>query len=267
MASLRMPTLTLKQNAKEAARELLHKAQPGPVEVLTEHDLKGLPDPVQRYLRYSGVVGALKVQTVRLRQRGYFRLGPDRSWMPLKAEEYYSVNPPGFVWFATMQAAPFVWFHALDQWQSGGGKLTGKIYGVIPMVKGEGPEFDQGELMRFLQEMTNFPGAFLNDYITWEALDDLSARATLTYNGQSVSGVFYFNEKGENTNFVAQRYRMVGKNLELATWSTPCTGYKEFKGVKLPYKGEGVWKLSEGDLPYIKVELVEIEYNKPFIYE
>ena len=66
---------------------------------------------------------------------------------------------------------------------------------------------------------------------------------------------------------MGQRYRMAGQKLELASWSTPCTGYQEFNGIKLPYKGEGVWKLNEGELSYIKVEVSQIEYNMPFIYD
>src|SRR5690349_14619602 len=144
MNNLKFPPLLLKQAAKDVAGELFQQAELKPSEILTEEALEGLPAPVQRYLRYSQVVGKPKVQTVRHRQQGYFRRGADQPWLPLKAEEYYTVNPPGFVWFATMQAAPFVWLHALDLYMKGRGKLIGKIYGVIPMLKGEGPEFNQG---------------------------------------------------------------------------------------------------------------------------
>ena len=37
---------------------------------ITEEDLKGLPEPVQRYLRYTQIIGKEKARTVRLKQRG-----------------------------------------------------------------------------------------------------------------------------------------------------------------------------------------------------
>src|SRR5690242_13394023 len=55
--------------------------------VVTEAMLEGLPAPIQRYLRYAGVVGKPIPQIVRLRQHGKFRTDPQRPWMEIKAEE------------------------------------------------------------------------------------------------------------------------------------------------------------------------------------
>jgi hypothetical protein len=59
--------------------------------VVTEEMLAGLPEPVRRYLRYTGVVGTPIPATIRLRQKGRMRPGPGQPWMPLEAEEHYSV--------------------------------------------------------------------------------------------------------------------------------------------------------------------------------
>jgi hypothetical protein len=74
------------------------RAAPGQAGVVTEEMLADLPEPVRRYLRYTGVVGRPFPGTIRLRQNGRMRAGP---WLPLEAEEYYSVQPPGFVWAGT----------------------------------------------------------------------------------------------------------------------------------------------------------------------
>jgi hypothetical protein len=44
--------------------------------LITEEMLEELPQAVQRYLRYSGVVGTPWIETVRLKQVGTFRTGP-----------------------------------------------------------------------------------------------------------------------------------------------------------------------------------------------
>ena len=59
--------------------------------------LSDLPEPVRRYLTYTGVVGGPFVRMVRLRQKGAMRPGPGQPWMPLEAQEHYCVDPPGFV--------------------------------------------------------------------------------------------------------------------------------------------------------------------------
>ena len=44
------------------------------------------------------------------------------------------------------------------------------------------------------------------------------------------------------------------------------SGYKEFHGIRIPIGGEAIWKLDSGDFSYIKLEIMDIEYNKPTLY-
>jgi len=67
-------------------------------------------------------------------------------------------------------------------------------------------------------------------------------------------------------NFVAQRYFTVNGKYSLETWSTPISEYGEINGIRLQVKGEGVWKLSSGDFPYIRLEITDIQYNNPTLY-
>ena len=71
------------------------RASPARAGVVTEEMLADLPNPVRRYLRYAGVVGQPFPGTIRLRQKGTMRFG--QRWLPLDAEEHYSVQSPGFV--------------------------------------------------------------------------------------------------------------------------------------------------------------------------
>jgi len=71
----------------------------------------------------------------------------------------------------------------------------------------------------------------------------------------------YLDQEGKPINFVAKRYRMVGKKYDMETWSTPFTGYGEFEGLKLPVRGKAVWILKEGDQAYIELEITEMEYD------
>src|SRR5579871_1304052 len=52
--------------------ELLAARTPAAPRVLTEADIAGLPEPVQRWLRWSGAVGQARPGTVRLRYGGAF---------------------------------------------------------------------------------------------------------------------------------------------------------------------------------------------------
>jgi hypothetical protein len=68
---------------------------------------------------------------------------------------------------------------------------------------------DQGAMMRYLSEMIWFPTAFLGDNVSFEPVDDRSARVTLTDGGRAASATMVFDEIGKLVDFVAERYRTV----------------------------------------------------------
>jgi len=241
---------------------LLSRAKSGPAIVVIEEMLRDLPPPVQRYMSYSGVIGKTIPHTVHLRQVGRIRQDEKSAWMKLEAEEHYSVHPPGFIWKACLPSRRIPLTLGRDAYMEVRGSMLIKMLSLIPMVNAvNGSDVDQGAMMRYLNEMTWFPAAFIGGNVTWKAIDDRSAEVTLTDGGNSVSAVMSFDPEGKPLNFVAKRYRMVGKKYDLETWSTPFTGYGEFEGLKLPVRGQGVWNLKTGDLVYVELEITELKYD------
>jgi hypothetical protein len=222
-----------------------------------EDQLDGLPEPVQRYLRYTEVVGTPFVRTVQLRQRGRMLLGPGQLWIPLTAQQWHSVHPPGFVWDATLRLGPVPIVRARDTYRAGSGNMLIKAAAVVTVADATGMELDQGEMMRYLNEIMWFPSAFLEDNITFQAVDSSSARVTLTDHGQSVTATLFFDPDGRLTEIVGQRYS--GGGLE--TWSVPVTGYGEFEGLRLPSRAKAVWRHAQGDEEYIDVTITDLHHH------
>ena len=243
-------------------RRLLAAPRPTHPPLVTEEMLAGLPEPAQRYLRYAGVVGRPLVDTVRLRQRCRMRPAPDGMSFGLLAEQWYSVEPPGFIWDATVPVAGIPVVRGRDGYVDGHGLMTIKVGSLIPFVNASGPEMDQASLLRHLSEMPWFPSAFLRDRVTWEAIDDTTVRVTITDGDLRASGALEIDAEGRLVAFRTERHAMVGKAFELRPWSAPTYAYGEFEGLRLPTSGAAVWTLPDGtELPYIEVELTEIEYD------
>ena len=237
------------------------QASTGRAGVVTEEMLSDLPEPVRRYLTYTRLVGKPFVRMVHLRQKGKMRPGPGRPWMPVDAEEHYSVQPPGFVWDGTMHLGLTRVARARDMYLDGEGQMLVKVAALLPVVDTKGEEMDQGSMMRYLSEMIFFPAAFLGNNISFQAVDHGSAEVTLSDHGRTATGTMYFDGEGKLTDFVAMRYRLVGGRPVLATWSTPVTAYGEFEGLRLPVRGKAVWKLPDGDLDYVDVTITELHYD------
>ena len=229
--------------------------------IVTADMLINLPEPAQRYLNYTGVVGQPWIDTVHIEYTGIFRLEADKPWLPIKADQVYTTNPPGFCWKARLKMFGLWIVKGNDTYKDGRGHMFGKIAGLYTIFDARGPELDQGVMTRYLNEMTWFPIALLNDYVTWQGVDDHSFDVTFTDSGRSVTARFIIDDEGQLLNFVTQRYREDKGKYMLDTWTTPMTEWGVMAGLNLPVRGQAVWKLPTGDLPYADIKLTKIEFN------
>jgi hypothetical protein len=244
----------------EARALLQHSEQPSPA-LITETHLRGLPEVVQRYLRYAQVPGKAAIRTVHLKQRGSFRIKAGQAWMPLAAEQYYSTQPPAFLWHGVIKQSPLLSLAAWDRFTDGHGNLMVKLLSFITLVNAHGPEADQGELLRYLSEIPWFPTAWLSDYIQWQAIDDRSARATIQQPGVTASAVLFFDDEGKLTRMNAERSMLVKGKPVLEQWETRGGDYREVQGLRIPFQAEAVWQLPAGDFSYFRGEITEIDFT------
>ena len=228
---------------------------------VTEETISKLPKPVQKYMRYTGIVGSPWIISARLTQVGKFRQGKERPWMGFRAEEFYTTNPPSFRWKAKFKMFGFPLLKAEDKYEKGHGRMYGDLLGIKTIFDEVGEIMDQACMVRYLNEIMWFPTAFLDNNISWKELDDKTAQVKFTDNDREVEAQMYFDEDGRLMNFIAKRYRENAGEYSLDQWSTPITSYREFAGLKLPQKGLAIWHLPDGDLPYIELEIKEIEYQ------
>ncbi|MCA9859260.1 MAG: hypothetical protein KC438_06030 [Thermomicrobiales bacterium] len=230
-----------------------------PAGIVQESDLQQLPEPVQAWLRASGVVGTAIPSVVRIRQAGEFRLGADEDWMPYHATQYYTTNPPGFLWNATMRMAPLIDIDGRDRYTGGVGDIEMRIGSVVPVATASGGDLNSGALLRYLNEMMWFPAALVGSNVRWEPVDDTHARATLTDAGQSVSAVFAFDAQHRLIDMTAARWNDT-EELVLP-WSTPIDQWGVFNGIEIATGGAGVWKTGPDAYTYIRLHLTEVEYD------
>jgi hypothetical protein len=234
--------------------------------VILEKDLERLPLCVRKWLEVSGVIGKERIETVRLKQKGSMRSKPEGPWMAMEAEEYFVTEKAGFIWKARVNIAPFVSLVARDKYLDGKGNMLIKLLSCIPIADAKGKEIDQGSLLRYLVETAWFPTAALSEYITWEPIDSLSARAVMNYGGITAPGIFRFNEQGDMVSFEAQRYGQFEGKYSLEKWFISVKAYKSFGGVRIPNCSVVTWKLKTGDYAWLKLGITGLEFNKPEVY-
>lgn len=223
---------------------------------VTTAELDGLPAPVRRYLDWCGIEGQRIPTTVSIRQTGRLRSGNEKRWLPFAAEEDYTTNPPTFSWRAKVSLAGVPVIRALDSYVDGQGRMTVHLARVISLVDLHGVGMAPAALLRYLNEMVWFPAAFVLPNISWEAIDELSARVSITDAGLTATGTILFAPDGRPIEFSAPRHRHVGGGrLVLQEWATPYTEYGTMDGVRIPTAGWAEFRSGTEVSSYIELAL------------
>lgn len=243
--------------------DLINSQENLPTIAITLDSIGNLPVSVQKWLVRSNVIGTEKVQRVRLRQQGMMRSKPNSKWMNMEAEQYITIDNPGFLWRASIDAGFCITINGRDQFKDGHGTMLITVLNAITITDSDGREIDQGAMMRYLAEIIWSPSTALRDYIRWEYVTEDSARATMQLGDQVVSGVFTFNRRGDVMGFEGKRYGDFNDQYSLETWHIDITGYKDFNGYRIAHKSEVIWKLKSGDFKWLKLEVTDLEYNFP----
>lgn len=252
---------------EKESKQILRNIKAIKLPIILENDMVHLPQIVQKWIFNSGAIRKPKLQTVRLKQEGTMRTKPNSKWMPFEAAQYFNIENPSFVWQTKVAAMPLINMVGRDKLEDGKGEMLIKLAGLIPVVKeSDNPKINSGAMLRYLAEICWFPLAALNNYLSWETVNSNSAKATLTYKDQSVSGIFSFNDEGDFMAFESERYYGGSENSQLEKWQITVAGYKIFHDIKIPSQCKVIWKLKHSDFNWMNLEVVDIDYNLSKIY-
>lgn len=230
--------------------------------IYDQREIEGLPDPVQRFFKTVLKDGQAIVAAVKLTQQGQFSMNEmSDKWNPFTATQLFIAQRLGFDWDARIQMAPGLKALVHDSYVSGEGNLHASLLGLFTLAKmHDTPELNQGELLRFFAEAVWYPTALLpSQGVRWEAINDTSARGTLTDGATTVSLVFQFDSEGIIDTIRAEaRYR---DKLTAMPWVGRFREYSTRNGMLIPLVGEVGWEHPEGLRLYFKCRITELNFE------
>ncbi len=233
------------------------------ISVVSEEDIKHLPDPVKKYLHYVGAIGKPKVHNCWVVFKGSMKRTIESNWMDICSRQYNFFDDPARFFYikSALFGIPFDGLHA---YAGNSAVMQIRVASLIQVVNARGEKMNQGENVTMFNDMCLLAPATLTDKnIKWETIDSLTVKARFTNNNITIGALIYFNEKGELTNFVSddRYYCADGKNYYSYKWSTPVKEYKDFDGRKVPSYGEAIWHMPEGEFSYARFSTQEVKYN------
>lgn len=232
--------------------------------VFTKEDFNNFPVAIQKYIQNCGYIGTPKMSYLKMEYHDVdFKQGKNGPNLKIDYTQYNFVNEP--VRIALIDSSMFgIPFEGYDYYQNGTGGMKGVIAKAITLFDQKGADMDKACLATFLAESLFAPTILLQDYITFEEISDYQVKATITYSGQTASGIFTFNEQYEMISFTTNDRAATDTNgnMEYIPWSALCSEYHtDENGIKYPSKFQAVWNYSEGDFIYFDGIISNISYG------
>lgn len=224
-------------------------------DLLTETDLQTLPEPVQRYLKYAGVINKPKLKNMRIVFEGQMR-EKGKDFFPFTCEQYNFFDEPTRLFFmkATIKGFTVPGYH---KYSNATALMDIRLFGFFPVVKKSGKDMDQAETVTLFNDMCLMaPATLLDKRIVWQAIDSNSAKATFTNHTITVSAILYFNKQGQLIDFISN-----DRDVNHYAFSTPVSNYKNINGLNIMTYGETIWHYPDEKFVYGKFNLREVEYN------
>jgi hypothetical protein len=221
---------------------------------VTAEEISVLPPPVQRYMRFMGVVDRPRVWSFVARFSGRFRRKPDEPWMPAVAWQYNTNTPVTRIYTMRLLVHGFVPMIGHDTYIGGKGRMVGKLFRLITVANGSGEEFDVGELTTYLNDAVLLaPSLLMSPATRWEADDDLSFRIVLQDAGRVVIARVSVDERGAPIDFSStDRWADLPTGLVRSRWSTPVTGWELVDGRAIPRGASATWHFDDGPFTYVE---------------
>lgn len=219
--------------------------------------LDGLPDPAQRYFRYTIAPGTPLVSVIEITMAGRLGLGTkaEPRYRPMTAQQIL-VPPAGFVW--RLRAGPI----------SGSDGATADrswtrfwLFHLVPIVRVSGkPDHHRSAFGRTVSEGAFWVPASLlpSETVSWASVGENTARATVSHGSYSQVIDLTVEANGQPCRVIVQRWS--NENADKVFREQPFGGYlsdfREVDGYRLPMRVEGGNLIGTKDyFPFYKAEV------------
>jgi hypothetical protein len=222
------------------------------------------PEPVARYVAWALGENRGTAGCIHFRHAGRIRYGKTGLWMGMGGEAFFSLAIPGFVWRSTIAWLPGIWLEAFDYYVDRDAGMYLNLFSLFPLENNaHKEEMKDGSLFRYLASTCLFPMVHgSTDFISWENVDDTTAKATIRDKDHSVEALVRFNGRGgiESIESCHKNNPETGCPVP-GHFASRFSGYSDEAGYRIPIQISTDIILPEGEELHAEYVITDIEFN------
>ncbi len=232
--------------------------------------LAALPAPVQRYLAFTfgdalNQTGGIQPVVMHNNMEGQFRRPLTEDFNFTTASQTANSATPALMFDANTPMLGVLWARAYDAYVNGKMEMKAKVVSTVEVVHEDeftSPELNLISLRRWLLESPTYPHALLpGGQVTWEAIDDHSARAVAHLGEQHIGVIARFSPEGAMISMEAETdgdlttpYHGSGEHVARSDW-------QEIQGVRVPM-GFRISRMAAGKIyPFWEGRITHLQFD------
>jgi len=230
--------------------------------------IDGLPESARRYFTFAIAPGTPLWTVAAIEMQGMFSLGNKETpgYRPMKARQLLAA-PHGFIW--QMHLMGGVPVSGSDAGSTTRSWTRFRIFGLIPVARaGNNEDHRRSAYGRYIAEALFWsPAALLpGPGVTWQAVDDDTARVTVSSGGMTQSAEIGVNAEGKpiRISFIRWSNANPKKVYRLQPFGGTLSDFREVQGFRLPFHVEGGNMFGTDDyFPFYRADVTDIRFPRP----
>lgn len=248
-----------------AKRKEMLKDAPVKVYDISSVNLETLPEPVQRYVRFTfGDKTKFEMKAVEWKERGVFEL-PKLGRLTMSSWQVSRPDIPKYMWRGKMKkGGGLMTIESLDSFDVDKHDMRARFYGLKTIMRSDYMSDEDlkslhGYLaLRYFGTALNFPwGLVTSRYITWKGIDDDRAEMRFKIGDNTSAYIVSFAEDGRIEKMEGTEFHLHG-NDELLKETAYKSDYVEWNGAMVPTSMHYVWEDKAGNRTEYKFKIYDI---------
>ncbi|TMW72083.1 DUF6544 family protein [Alteribacter natronophilus] len=220
-----------------------------------------IPPLMDTYLRKVKAAEEADLTEAFVTYEGYSRQKSGDKLAPVKGEQFFRTDKPGFVWMGFSRVNAIVRMNTIEKMTHSEGTHITRLWSIFPVNRQGGDTVRRRHLIRYAADLLLCPQAFIqNPSVTFRETGDHEVTVNVESGKENAEIVLTFGQDGLPVSARSVRPERTGEEVE---WSLTYSDYRETaSGVTVPHRLDSTWHAADGELQDFSMQIRTVHYEQ-----